>query len=202
MNPYEILGVPRDAVDQQVKAAFRREASKAHPDRAGGSAERMAAVNEAYAVLSDPKRREHYEKTGQTQEQTPIEVEASGLLAQIFSKALEQDDAGILEFAWQHTEATLEKVSADRRTALKKARRLRSKRNKVRTSDGARNLVHGLVDQQSMQLRVKAAQLRHVQKLVTLAREMLHAYEEDVPFFRTPIFVRANGMSASTTTWG
>jgi hypothetical protein len=44
---WEVLGVPRDAKREDVKAAYRRLASAAHPDTPGGSHERMAALNAA-----------------------------------------------------------------------------------------------------------------------------------------------------------
>lgn len=53
-DPYEVLGVPQNASDDEIKAAYRRLAKKYHPDVNGGSAEaerKMKEVNEAYAIL-------------------------------------------------------------------------------------------------------------------------------------------------------
>ncbi|KAG6865364.1 hypothetical protein C0993_008137 [Termitomyces sp. T159_Od127] len=57
---YKILGVPRDAGEAEVKKAYRRESLKHHPDK-GGDEERFKLVAEAYAVLSDARRRERYD---------------------------------------------------------------------------------------------------------------------------------------------
>jgi len=57
---YKVLGVSRDADDRMIKKAFRTAAKIAHPDR-GGSEAKMAALNEAYEVLSDPELRERYD---------------------------------------------------------------------------------------------------------------------------------------------
>lgn len=62
---YDVLKVSRRTEAAGVRAAYRRMAQRYHPDRLGGSrdAERvMAAVNEAYAVLSDPQRRAAYDR--------------------------------------------------------------------------------------------------------------------------------------------
>jgi molecular chaperone DnaJ len=63
---YDVLGVPRDADDSEIKRAFRRLAQQHHPDVAGdeGSEERFKELNEAYRVLSDRQRRAAYDMFG------------------------------------------------------------------------------------------------------------------------------------------
>jgi molecular chaperone DnaJ len=64
---YEVLGVSRGAGDAEIKKAFRQLALKHHPDRNPGDAaaeERFKAINEAYAVLSDPDKRAQYDRFG------------------------------------------------------------------------------------------------------------------------------------------
>ena len=61
---YEVLGVPSDATEKQIKAAYRKLAFQYHPDRNTGdpdSAAKMKAINEAYAVLSNASKRRHYD---------------------------------------------------------------------------------------------------------------------------------------------
>lgn len=64
---YEILGVPRDATDEEIKKAFRRLAFQYHPDRnkEPGAEEKFKEINEAYEVLSDPRKRANYDRYGQ-----------------------------------------------------------------------------------------------------------------------------------------
>jgi len=64
---YEILGVPRTATQEEIKAAFRRLARKYHPDLNPGdkqAEEKFKEINEAYEVLGDPKKRELYDRLG------------------------------------------------------------------------------------------------------------------------------------------
>ena len=65
---YEVLGVGRDANDEQIKGAYRRMARKHHPDvnKASDAAERFKEATEAYEVLSDPERRKAYNQFGHT----------------------------------------------------------------------------------------------------------------------------------------
>ncbi|HJW04751.1 MAG TPA: DnaJ C-terminal domain-containing protein [Azospira sp.] len=63
---YEILGVARDAGQKEIKDAFRDLAMKYHPDRnkEPGAEARFKEIAEAYAVLSDPKKRAGYDNQG------------------------------------------------------------------------------------------------------------------------------------------
>jgi len=62
---YEILGVERDASQDEIKKAFRRLARETHPDANNGDRdreERFRVIAEAYEVLSDPQRRAAYDR--------------------------------------------------------------------------------------------------------------------------------------------
>lgn len=64
---YEILGVPRTASTEDVKRAYRRLARKHHPDvnpNDSSAEEKFKEINEAYAVLADPGKKEMYDRFG------------------------------------------------------------------------------------------------------------------------------------------
>ena len=66
---YDILGVPKNASDDEIKKAYRKLAMKHHPDRNQGEAAKEAEVKfkeckEAYEMLSDPQKRAAYDQYG------------------------------------------------------------------------------------------------------------------------------------------
>ena len=69
---YETLGVPRTASPEEIKQAFRKLARIHHPDVAKNKTageEKFKEINEAYEVLSDPSKREKYDRLGAQWEQ-------------------------------------------------------------------------------------------------------------------------------------
>jgi len=63
---YEVLGVPRDSSEKDIKGAYRKLAMKYHPDRSEepDAEEKFKELSEAYAVLSDPEKRAKYDQFG------------------------------------------------------------------------------------------------------------------------------------------
>ncbi|MDJ0316532.1 J domain-containing protein [Arthrobacter antibioticus] len=62
LTHYQVLGLARSATEQEIKIAYRKAAKTAHPDR-GGAPELFHKIAEAYEVLSDPVRRQAYDRS-------------------------------------------------------------------------------------------------------------------------------------------
>jgi curved DNA-binding protein len=68
-NYYEILGVAREALPEEIKKAYRQMALKFHPDRNPGdrqAEEQFKEISEAYGVLMDPEKRKQYDLLSRT----------------------------------------------------------------------------------------------------------------------------------------
>ena len=63
---YDVMGVSRDASQDEIKKAYRKLARKYHPDvsESDDAGERFKELGEAYAVLKDPEKREAYDQLG------------------------------------------------------------------------------------------------------------------------------------------
>lgn len=66
---YDILGVDKNASQDEIKKAYRKKAHKYHPDKEGGDEEKFKEVNKAYQVLSDEQKRQKYDQFGENFDQ-------------------------------------------------------------------------------------------------------------------------------------
>lgn len=66
MDYYDLLGISKNASDAELKAAYRKQALKWHPDRnkEAGATEKFKEINHAYEVLNDPKKKSMYDQYG------------------------------------------------------------------------------------------------------------------------------------------
>jgi curved DNA-binding protein CbpA len=89
-DPYKDLGVDKDADPKEIKAAYRKKVQDVHPDKKGGDREEFEKVQNAYMVLRDPEKRDHYDKTGkEKKEDKEIHL---GIIASLFEQLLNKDD--------------------------------------------------------------------------------------------------------------
>src|ERR1700750_3320887 len=68
-DPYDVLGVPRDASGDDIKSAYRRLARRYHPDVNPDdptAEDKFKEVGEAYSILSDPQKRARFDQYGTT----------------------------------------------------------------------------------------------------------------------------------------
>jgi curved DNA-binding protein len=74
---YQVLGVPRNATQEEIQRAYRKLARSYHPDvnKDPGAEERFKDISEAYDVLSDPQTRQRYDAFGPDFRQAPDDID-------------------------------------------------------------------------------------------------------------------------------
>lgn len=174
MTHYDTLGLKPDASPEDIKRAFRRAASAAHPDRDGGSTEGMQLVNKAFEVLGDPARRERYDRTG-LDDRTDIEKQAHDLLVQTFERALKGDTDPVCAAA-KHLAALRENIRQSRAGIESEQAKLNRRSGKTKVKKGD-NLVQMLIDRRLIELARQHAQAVEALEVHAKAVEMLDNYE-------------------------
>lgn len=177
MTHYETLGVERSASAEEIKAAYRRRSSAAHPDK-GGSDDEMQAVNRAYETLSDPERRKAYDESGSDSLRAPIEQEARDALLQLFKAAIDHEADNPVRDAGAMLAEHARRISDNHVKAMALRVRLAGRRDKVRVKSGE-NLVQMLIDQQVRQLAQQISSMERALEINRIARDMMTAYEAD-----------------------
>lgn len=102
---YDILGVSKDASQDDIRKAFRKLARKYHPDVAEDKAtaeDKFKEINEAYEVLGDPEKRTKYDRLGANWNQPESAPHADGADGSYWQHATPSGDGA----GWQHFEGT------------------------------------------------------------------------------------------------
>ena len=93
MNPYDVLGVPRDATKKQINEAFRTKSKAAHPD-AGGTAEEFIKLKRAHDTLADDEKRKKFDSYGVVDGDNDAEMlrnAALHFITAVFINMIDQD---------------------------------------------------------------------------------------------------------------
>lgn len=175
-DPYETLGIERDATTEEVRAAYRRKAKAAHPDRAGGSSDDMAAANRAYDILSNPERRAAFDASGKDVPRTPIEIRAKELLRMAFMNVVNDLPEG-----WDSILATRERVKsglvageAQIAGMRRRLHRLEKRSKRIRGGHLFADLIHAQMDGLATNIENMEVGI----EVVKLALEILKSYSD------------------------
>lgn len=91
-DPYDEIGVPRNATEDEIKKAFRKKAMTCHPDRNPGkeAEDRFKDLTDAYMILGKRDKRDHFDHTGEKKEQSNDQASAVEVLVMALKAVMQQ----------------------------------------------------------------------------------------------------------------
>lgn len=177
MNPYDILGVPNNASDEQIRQAYKSLAQHHHPDK-GGNEELFKQIKFAYEILSDPLKRREYDRTGEYTHRPSIRDETLEQLSRLFfdvlSKAnIEQDD--ILLTLRVETRNIREHVQKDINACSDYIVRLSKVKKKIKKKNNGDNILAGIVEKQ---IESRNRELEMFMRRIHVCDQMIEVLED------------------------
>lgn len=181
LDPYEELRVPRDASQAEIKKAYRRRIREVHPDRNPDDQHATAKaqqVQDAYELLSDPARRDAYDRDGSVGKPVDMTAAARALLTGVLLEMLKMGGStklvGALRIAVKEQEADarrqMESVAAANL-------RLRAVKGRMRCT-GQEDFLAMAIDHAIEKNSDGIEQLRQRADVAARARDLLKAYAD------------------------
>lgn len=202
-NLYDVLGVDKDANNEEIRDAYHKKAKEHHPDK-GGDAMIFASVSFAYKVLSDPASRKEYDEFGSTSEASEKEKAAlehiKQIIQQLISAVINMNGYGSRETALATaTKKVLKEQIRDTKKMIEEAKRVirsleqilhKTKRKKQKSKpnifDGIAN---GMIEDRKNFISKASAQLEMLECAVSIVDEYEDVLPEQVPSILIPSLV-------------
>jgi curved DNA-binding protein CbpA len=183
MNPYEELGIGKNAPAAEVRRAYRGKARKAHPDQ-GGTREEFDRLTQAHLVLSDPVRRAKFDETGKIEDvssdigdQAAFQ-EISAILSHLLLQELEVPDLkGMLISLLRQKKDHIEGQANPLKRAAARAEKVKGRFK--RRGDGE-NVIASMIEWQRRQWVETADKLNQQADILKRAIEVVREYDFEV----------------------
>lgn len=183
---YSELGVAADASPEEIERAAKRRIKETHPD-AGGNAEDFDRTVKALTILRDPRRREQYDATGDT-ELDPEDLAWAQAMTLITGKLMAVFQNPQVDLARLNVvEAIGALIREDqRRNAAnisdteKAVVRLNKGKARLKRKDGQENALTSVIDSQIRQYQAGIAAARREERMFATALELLKDYDYEV----------------------
>lgn len=178
MDPYETLGVDRTAADADIKRAYKRKASRAHPDRKTGDAKQMAEVNRAYDLLCTPERRKAFDETGATGPVQTFETKVDTVVMQAFAAEI-NSPGNMAEAAHRRIQLGQQQRAQQAAMLHDEIAKLARRRKNVRKTGAGANLAHRVIDEKLQQMKQAKAAMAEQMDVLKEAAARVREYKED-----------------------
>lgn len=175
---YETLGVDRAASPAEIKRAYRRKAKAAHPD-AGGSPEAFNELSMAHRVLTDDRRRQRYDATGNADDGPDLsDQRAMSIVDAILSQVMDMDTAlqrDLADIVRREIQRNLDQQASEESKAKRQRAKLESIKARMKTS-AENDPVGRLLAQKIAQVDAAMAAMAEQRRLFARAFEIMQTY--------------------------
>lgn len=175
---YDSLGVDENSTSEEIKKAFKKKASKLHPDK-GGDKEEFQAVQKAYQVLRNPDTRARYDETGDDREPESRQSRVVAQLIEGFLAIIEEADIARCDLVEEMRVKIKGTIAANRR--LEKEYRGKAQRyEKARTRILLRkknvpnifdNALRARVERMEAQVRAVQSQIEDLESMTEILKD-------------------------------
>jgi DnaJ-class molecular chaperone len=176
-NLYDVLGVDKNATDEELKKAYREKAKESHPDK-GGSHEDTAEITNAYAILKNPAKRKEYDETGKVNANN-FEQRFFAFVGDTLMKIIEANhDVEVVDIVQQFKDfiAAIVKDAESKKSELEKKL---SKAEKVKsrlTTEAEENKLDHILFAHITELKKQVVLMDNEVKFIKDCAEVLEAY--------------------------
>lgn len=165
MNLYETLGVKKDAGPGEIKSAYRKKAKENHPD-AGGDKGTFQDISRAYGILSNPEKKDHYDRTGESEAPNEDQI-INGELVKIFNSIVESNSFNHEhEDVFKEMRKIIDSKSKETKDSIENAKRLLSKFNAILKRIEKGDLFRGITKQK----------IADIESLITSGKKNIELY--------------------------
>jgi molecular chaperone DnaJ len=122
VNYYEILGVPREASDEDIKKAYRKLVFEHHPDRnphRKGADERIREINVAYEIVGDPEKRKTYDRLSWGDEPRTAAIDLGLILEDMEQKLFDEGRKELFSILMQNVARVRAELSVIRERTVR-----------------------------------------------------------------------------------
>jgi len=178
---YEDLGVPRDATPQELKQAYRRKAMRTHPDRHGGSKEDFSRLRLAYTVLSDPERRQKYDRDGTLEHEISGELQTLAQMLIGIAEGNNEDQVDLISALRMEVQKGIQGHTKMKESWEAKAKKFHKLAKRVKhKKEGERNLFANMLEAHAKQaeenIEIAKKHIKFGQRML----DMLADYESPI----------------------
>ena len=182
---YDILGVDNNSSPKDIKKAYKKKAKRMHPD-VGGEKDEFVDLHQAYLVLSDPTRKDEYDKTGQTKQiniEEQARMEIGKFFIEILGKINEFNSINIIKYMDKRIDETNNTAKQMRDTkekiaVLEKTMKRFEKKKMARLFKS--NIFKEIISENIKQLRCRINEEKKRDKVFNYMKKILSEYKDNV----------------------